>query len=43
MGHLTPGLRAGLELRSSGKPVAVQPIVKSCPRHAELPALHVFL
>jgi len=26
---LTPGSRAGLELRSSGKPVAVQPIVKS--------------
>ena len=26
--HITPGSRAGLELRSSGKSVAVQPMVK---------------
>src|SRR5690606_5748116 len=27
--RITPGSRAGLELRSSGKPVAVQPIVRN--------------
>ena len=42
MVHLTPGSRAGLELRSSGKSVAVQPIVSvdfQPPLRDDLPTL----
>ena len=38
--HITPGSRAGLEPRSGGKSVAVQPIVKFFSQAANLSSLH---
>ncbi|WP_143069600.1 hypothetical protein [Halopseudomonas yangmingensis] len=38
---ITPGSRAGLEPRSGGKSVAVQPIVKACQASTEDVAGHV--